>query len=66
MTGEKVKLSEKEIDEKIAELRKWLKSEPDLPQNIGSEVDVWKSSKLKNFQFFRKNVAASIFKNFRI
>lgn len=49
MTGEKVKLSEKEIDEKIAQLRKWLKSEPDLPQNIGSEVDVWKSLKLKNF-----------------
>lgn len=42
MTGEKVKLSEKEINEKIAQLRKWLKSEPDLPQNIGSEAKMGK------------------------
>jgi hypothetical protein len=36
MTYPKVKLSDKEVEEKIEEFREWIRNEPKLPQNLGT------------------------------
>lgn len=33
-----VELSEKEVEEKIEEFQDWIRDQPRLPQNLGSEI----------------------------
>lgn len=47
--SKKLILSEHEMDEKVAELRKWINDQPQLPKNIGKKkfCVIKKSSAIK-------------------
>jgi len=52
MSWRDVKLNQKEMDRKVDELREWIKTQPQLPQNIGKESKFSTLDTFGKFFFF--------------
>lgn len=53
-------ISAEEVENKLKELQEWIRYQPELPQNFGTEINIKYFFKLYHFRYYRKSFALEI------